>query len=100
VIARIATVTTAAGADVTAAFRHGAELALQLVQRHRIRVAVLKDGSPSCGSASIYDGTFSGTRVDGRGVTSALLEEHGVRVFGETAIEAADAWLEALKESA
>jgi uncharacterized protein YbbK (DUF523 family) len=96
VVARLAMVTASDGADVTGAFRQGAEVALQLVRRHRIRVAVLKDGSPSCGSASIYDGTFSGTRVANRGVTSALLESHGVRVFSEAAIEAAHAWLEAL----
>jgi uncharacterized protein YbbK (DUF523 family) len=61
---------------------------------------VLKDGSPSCGSSSIYDGTFSGTRAAGHGVTAALLEAHGVRVFGDTAIDAANDWLEALKERA
>jgi uncharacterized protein YbbK (DUF523 family) len=98
VAARLARVTTSKGADVTAAFRRGAEAALQLAQQHRIRVAVLKDGSPSCGSSSIYDGTFSGTRFAGQGVTAALLEAHGVRVFSETAIEAADAWLDELKE--
>jgi uncharacterized protein YbbK (DUF523 family) len=100
VLARVAIVTTSNGVDVTAAFREGAEVALQLVQQHRIRLAVLKDGSPSCGSSSIYDGTFSGTRAAGRGVTSALLEAHGVRVFSDTAIEAANAWLEELKERA
>jgi uncharacterized protein YbbK (DUF523 family) len=100
VVARLATVTTSNGADVTGAFRKGAEVALQLVQHHRIRLAVLKDGSPSCGSSSIYDGTFSGTRHDGRGVTAALLESHGVRVFSDAAIDAADAWLDELKERA
>ena len=96
--ARLAVVRTSNGADVTDAFQRGAEVALQLVQQHRIRLAVLKDGSPSCGSSSIYDGTFSGTRVAGSGVTAALLEAHGVRVFSDTAIEAASAWLEQLKE--
>jgi uncharacterized protein YbbK (DUF523 family) len=98
VVAELAMVTTSNGVDVTAAFRRGAEIALQLARQHRIRLAVLKDGSPSCGSSSIYDGTFSGTRAAGPGVTAALLEAHGVRVFSDTAIEAANAWLEALKE--
>jgi uncharacterized protein YbbK (DUF523 family) len=71
------------GADVTAGFVAGAHAALQQVKAHRIRVAVLKEGSPSCGSAHIYDGTFSGRRVDKPGVTAALLREHGVLVFSE-----------------
>lgn len=94
VIARLASVRTSAGADVTDAFRCGAAIALDAVKRHRIRIAVLKDGSPSCGSSFVYDGTFSGSRVAALGVTAALLESHGVRVFSERTLEAADAWLE------
>jgi uncharacterized protein YbbK (DUF523 family) len=30
-----------------------------------------------------YDGTFSGVKVTGEGVTAALLRRHGVRVFSE-----------------
>jgi uncharacterized protein YbbK (DUF523 family) len=97
VIANLAVVRTAARADVTAAFLRGAEAALDAVKQHRIRIAILKDGSPSCGSGSIYDGTFSGNRVAGVGVTAALLEAHGVRVFNERQIDLAEAllkWLE------
>lgn len=93
VIARLAVVRTSGGANVTDAFQRGADLALQLVKQHRIRIAVLKDGSPSCGSSSIYDGTFSGTRVSGDGVTTALLKAHGVRVFSDATIDDANAWL-------
>ena len=84
------------GQDRTAAFRAGAERALQLVEEHHIRVAVLKERSPSCGSTQIYDGSFSGTRVDGEGVTAALLRQHGVLVFSEEQLAAADEALSAL----
>ena len=47
------------------------------------RAAILKERSPSCGSGEIYDGTFSGTRTAGWGVTAELLRESGVRVYGE-----------------
>ena len=56
-------VLTAAGQDVTGAFERGAEAAANACAAHGIRIAILKDGSPSCGSRSIYDGSFSGRRV-------------------------------------
>jgi uncharacterized protein YbbK (DUF523 family) len=99
VIAYAALVRTRDGADVTAAFRRGADAALDLVRRHHIRMAVLKDASPSCGSTSIFDGTFSGARTSGVGVTTALLEMHGVRVFDEQSIAAAADYLDQLERA-
>lgn len=74
-------VVDADGADVTAAFEDGARQALALARAEGCRFALLTDGSPSCGSSFVYDGSFSGTRASGMGVTAALLERHGVRVF-------------------
>ncbi|MGK5558558.1 DUF523 domain-containing protein [Actinomadura kijaniata] len=71
------------GEDVTEAFVAGARLALETARRAGARLALLKESSPSCGSRMIYDGTFTGTRIAGDGVTAALLEREGVRVFGE-----------------
>lgn len=76
-------VVTEAGLDVTAQFDRGAELALQLCQTQGIRFALLKEGSPSCGSGRIYDGRFEGTSMAGEGKTTALLRRHGIRVFSE-----------------
>ncbi|MNU05522.1 hypothetical protein D3C72_2503560 [compost metagenome] len=45
-----ASVITTEGEDVSAQFLSGACQALELVQRHGIRVAVLKANSPSCGN--------------------------------------------------
>jgi len=84
-----AQVLTVSGEDVSAAFLAGAQQALALVRRHGIRVAVLKAGSPSCGNRLTYDGTFSGVRVPGEGVTAALLRREGVRVFSELELEQA-----------
>lgn len=69
--------------DVTAAFAAGAQAALQLCQAQGIHLALLKEGSPSCGSQQIYDGRFAGQRVAGEGVTTALLRVHGIRVYSE-----------------
>lgn len=97
VAARVAFVRTAAGADVTAQFLAGAALALAAARAANVRMAILKDGSPSCGTAMIYDGTFSGTRRSGMGVTAAILAAAGIRVFNEHQIDAAAAWLETLE---
>ncbi|HWD34482.1 MAG TPA: DUF523 domain-containing protein [Pseudomonas sp.] len=83
-------VVTVAGEDVSAQFLAGAQLALELVRRHGIRIAVLKSGSPSCGNVLVYDGTFSGSKVTGEGVTTALLRREGVQVFSELELEAAE----------
>lgn len=85
------------GAEVGAAFLAGARAVLQLVEAHGIRLAVLKACSPSCGNRENYDGSFSGRRVSGEGVTAALLRRHGVRVFSEEALAEAAAALAALE---
>ena len=92
-------VLTGAGDDVTAAFLRGAELALQAARSHGVRLAILKEGSPSCGSGFIHDGSFTGQRKVAPGVTSALLERHGIQVFNEAALEQAAACLRTLERS-
>ena len=90
-------VRTREGTDVTSAFTRGAEAALAVARRHAIRVAVLKDASPSCGSSRVYDGTFTGRSVPGQGVTTRLLERNGIRVFTEDDLPAAAAYLHNLE---
>jgi Uncharacterized conserved protein len=82
-----APVITSEGEDVTAAFMDGAQQALALVNRHGIRVAILKANSPSCGNVQTYDGSFSGVKVEGQGVTAALLAGAGVQVFSELQLD-------------
>ncbi len=88
------------GADVTLEFVHGADHALAKAAEHGIRVAVLKEGSPSCGSSYSYDGSFTGARVPVPGVTAARLAAAGLRVFSEHELAAADACLRALDAAA
>jgi uncharacterized protein YbbK (DUF523 family) len=71
------------GLDVTAGYRRGAQAALAVCRREGIRLAVLKEGSPSCASHRIADGSFSGDSRPGLGVTAALLQENGIRVLSE-----------------
>ena len=90
-------VLTIEGEDVTAAFLDGAEQALALVHEHDIRLALLKARSPSCGNLENYDGSFTGVRVPGEGVTAALLKRAGVKVFNEIQLDEAAAELARLE---
>ena len=74
------------GADVTAQFQKGAQAALHLAEIFGARLAIFKENSPSCGSGTIYDGTFTGTLTQGDGVTAELLKKHGITVVGENAL--------------
>ncbi|WP_052809719.1 DUF523 domain-containing protein [Streptomonospora alba] len=84
---------TPAGEDVTRHFLAGARAALATATEHGVRAALLKESSPSCGLHRVYDGTFTGATTTGPGVTALLLQDHGIAVFAETALEAADAHL-------
>ena len=84
------------GTDVTALFIAGAEAALALAREHDCRFALLIDGSPSCGSGFVYDGSFSGRRRPGAGVTTALLRRNGIEVYAPAEIDTLEARLVAL----
>lgn len=75
------------GQDVSKEFSEGAYNALDICQRHNIRYALLKESSPSCGSTTIYDGTFSNRKIQGLGITSTLLTKNGISVYSEDNIE-------------
>ena len=89
VLAGKAGVQTEDGEDVTEFFLDGARQALELCRRHGIRVALLTESSPSCGSSQIYDGGFSRTARPGAGVTAALLRQNGIEVFNQHQLAAA-----------
>ena len=80
---RAGRVVTEAGTDVTAQYRKGAEAALRLYRLCGCEAALLKANSPSCGSGTIYDGSFSHVKIDGDGVTAQLLKEKGIPVYTE-----------------
>jgi uncharacterized protein YbbK (DUF523 family) len=73
--------------DATEAFIIGANKALQIAKENNCVVAILTERSPSCGSSQIYDGSFSGVRKQGIGVTTALLESNGIKVFNQYQLE-------------
>ncbi len=69
------------GSDVTEAFRSGAREALRRAREGRVRLAILKQHSPSCGVGST--GTWDGRRIAADGVTTALLRQEGIQVVSD-----------------
>ena len=72
-------VTARDGRIVDAPFRAGAAKCLEIALREKPDLIVLQSRSPSCGIKQRYDGTFSGTLVNGAGVTAQLLLENGFK---------------------
>lgn len=79
-------VITKDGKNVTKQYQKGAEETLKIAKLYNCQTAILKEKSPSCGCGRVYDGTFTGTLVDGDGITARLLKEHGIRITGETSL--------------
>ncbi len=75
------------GTDVTQNFILGAQKALELVKKHQVQVALLKESSPSCGVHMIYNGNFNGEKISGSGITTQVLKENGVKVYSEDEIQ-------------
>ena len=68
------------GVNVDREYRCGAEMALKIAEREQPDLVILQSRSPSCGVKQRYDGTFTGTLIDGPGLTAELLMRHGFRV--------------------
>lgn len=79
-------VLTRDGRDVTAEYERGAAATLKIAEITGAKKALLKERSPSCGTGSVYDGTFTGALRPGDGVAAALLRCAGLSIFGESDI--------------
>jgi len=76
IISGRAKVINSEGKDVTDAFRRGAMEALNLAQLTGTSIAIMKSRSPSCGLQ-----TPCCDKATGMGVTAALFESKGIRIF-------------------
>lgn len=81
------------GNDVTKQFLDGAYETLRIAESANIKKAILKEGSPSCGCNFVYDGTFSGNKIKGKGVTAYILEQEGISVISDEDLEESDSKL-------
>lgn len=74
------------GKDVTSEYLKGKNKAIELVKKHSIKYALLKEKSPSCGKLT-YDGTFSHKLINRPGITVKALLNENVKVYGESEID-------------
>jgi uncharacterized protein YbbK (DUF523 family) len=70
-------IVNAMGEDVSLRLLDGAHRTVVLAREAGVRVAYLKEGSPSCGIHRVWSRR---RRVPGMGVTAAMLAEEGVRL--------------------
>lgn len=69
--------------DSTDKFLKGAYETLKIAKEVGAKKAILKSKSPSCGFGVIYDGTFTGNKIKGNGVTAELLLRNHIQVITE-----------------
>lgn len=74
------------GKDVSESFIKGAKETLKIAKIFNCTEAILKEGSPSCGSSFIYDGSFTGKKISGQGVTTDLLRKNNIKVISENQV--------------
>ena len=82
-----------AGNDVTKQFLDGAYETLRIAKTAGIKKAILKEGSPSCGCNFVYDGAFSGNKIEGKGITAYVLEQEGIAVISDEDLDESDSKL-------
>ena len=66
------------GEDVTEFFLRGVEKTMEKLDGQNIALAILQPRSPSCGCKQIYDGSFTKTLIDGKGMFAQALAEAGI----------------------
>ena len=75
------------GIVVDTAIRDTVAQIVQQLQGEEIACAILKARSPTCGVHQIYDGSFSGTLVNGSGVLAQALKDVGYCVLDNEDLE-------------
>ena len=74
------------GEDVTEFFQRGVEKTMDRLTGQDIDLAILQPRSPSCGCKQIYDGTFTKTLIEGKGMFAQALEKAGIPMMDETEV--------------
>jgi len=78
------TVINQKGEITTRYFERGKIATLLVLQSNNCTQAILKDGSPSCGTSFVYDGTFTHTKIAGEGITCKYLKQNGIKIIDVT----------------
>lgn len=71
------------GKNVTEEYNSGAYLASTIAHIKHVKLAVLKENSPSCGVYKIHDGSFTNKLISGEGITTKRLKKENIPVINE-----------------
>ncbi len=63
--------------------RKGAMKCIALARQEKVNLVILKENSPSCGIRQVYDGSFTGKLVPGRGIFADMVVREGIPVLSE-----------------
>lgn len=66
------------GVEVDQAVRAAIDAIVARLKKEPVELAILKSRSPTCGVKQVYDGTFTGTLINGAGVLTRALRELGI----------------------
>ena len=75
------------GEDVSNNYILGSQKALEIYEKEKCLCAIFKQRSPSCGFGQIYDGSFKGKIIEGKGITAKLFLEKGIKIYSENDLD-------------
>lgn len=78
-----ARILSSCGSDSSEPYVWGARAALSAAEGSGAQMALLKARSPACSPQCVYDGSFTGRLIPGRGIAAELLFQHGIALFSE-----------------
>lgn len=75
--------------DITSHFHTGTEESMKYATLFSVKTAIMRDKSPSCGVYQVYNRKIGEEKylVPGRGVTTAQLKRHGLKIYSENDIK-------------
>ena len=62
----------------------GVKEVINITKKNNVKMAVLKQKSPSCGYGKVYNGEFSGKIIEGNGILAEELLKMGIDSFVQT----------------
>lgn len=74
-------VTDCNGRNVHKDYEKGVRLALEKIKEQNIDLVILQSRSPTCGVNEIYDGSFTGNLIKGKGIFAKALISNGYKVI-------------------
>ena len=69
------------GRDYTKEYIRGVNEVIDITKKNNVKMAVLKQKSPSCGYGKVYNGEFSSKIIEGNGILAEELLKIGIEII-------------------